>query len=97
MPPPIMTEGINPSNFAAKPDSKAPISLEELIKIVLTEATRVLNINQFNQNGAIPNPEGVALNFLAGVINAEDEVRFNRNIFRTSRVNYNIFIDKHPF
>ena len=37
---PKMTEGIKPRRRAAKPDSKAPISLEEPMKRLLTAETR---------------------------------------------------------
>ncbi len=40
MHPPKITDGINPSSFAATPDSKEPISLDDPIKIAFTEATR---------------------------------------------------------
>ena len=40
MHPPKITEGMRPIIFAATPDSNAPSSLEEPIKILLTEATR---------------------------------------------------------
>ncbi|EAR98594.1 V-ATPase A subunit 9-2 isotype of the V0 sector (macronuclear) [Tetrahymena thermophila SB210] len=56
-------------------------------KHVLTEASRVLNVNQLNQDNQIPNPDRVSLNFLAGVINADDEVRFHKSAFRVSRGN----------
>jgi hypothetical protein len=36
---PNTTEGLVPISFAARPDSKAPISLDEPIKIELTDAT----------------------------------------------------------
>src|SRR5205823_9104944 len=38
--PPKMTEGAVPINLAATPDSKAPISLEEPMKIPFTAETR---------------------------------------------------------
>lgn len=37
--PPKMTDGINPMIFAARPDSNEPISLEDPIKMLFTEAT----------------------------------------------------------
>src|SRR6185369_8349571 len=38
--PPKITEGTVPSSFAATPDSKEPISLEELLKLWFTAETR---------------------------------------------------------
>ena len=35
-----ITEGITPRSFAARPDSKAPISFEEPMKMLFTAATR---------------------------------------------------------
>src|SRR5688572_18507061 len=40
MQPPKTTDGIRPMILAAKPDSKAPISLDELMNMVLTDETR---------------------------------------------------------
>src|SRR5512139_1125634 len=39
IPPPKMTEGMRPSNLAATPDSNDPISFDEPIKMLFTEAT----------------------------------------------------------
>lgn len=38
--PPKITEGITPRSFAANPDSKAPISFDEPMKMLFTAATR---------------------------------------------------------